>query len=105
MCIQCHMNLSDEELLEQLSEITYQDMDNLNETSISHFIIAASGFNGPVVRVKAKKVLFLVAEWLKKNKISNISNQEINNYLEYIHQNECEHHNREMLMEYLNFTP
>ena len=66
MCIQCHMNLSDEELLEQLSNITYQDMDELNETSIFHFIIAASGFNGPVVRVKAKKVLFLVAGCLKK---------------------------------------
>ena len=60
MCLKCHLGLSDSIVCSEMQE----ELDNgtinfniYNSTSISHIIIACSGYNGLEVRNKAIKVL------------------------------------------------
>ena len=70
MCIQCHSNLSDHMVCDQITEqinagSKYYHL--YNSTSISHFLIAAGGYNGPEVKKKAEILLKKYINWLKEN--------------------------------------
>tara|TARA_B100000123_G_scaffold270486_1_gene248424 strand:- start:137 stop:427 length:291 start_codon:yes stop_codon:yes gene_type:complete len=92
-------------ILKQISEITVEDFDSFNEASLSFLIIATSGYNGNIVRIESRKILFLLAEWIKKENKNIINIDKINECLNYIISNKCEIHNREMLINYLNSFP
>ena len=50
MCLQCHLSLSCNDLYNQLKNLKEEDFQYINDTSISHFLIASTGFNGIKVR-------------------------------------------------------
>lgn len=57
MCIQCHSSLSDQMVYDQITEqintgSKYYHL--YNSTSISHFLIAAWGYNGMEVKKKQR---------------------------------------------------
>lgn len=70
MCIQCHSNLSDQMVFDQITKqinagSKYYHL--YNSTSISHFLIAYSGYNGPEVKKKSEILLKKYINWLKEN--------------------------------------
>ena len=83
MCLKCHLGLSDETVSSSLQEQLDKDTDDYpkyNSTSISHFIIAASGYNGLDVRNKAIILLQKYNDWLTLNP-NNILDQEFKDCL------------------------
>ena len=84
MCIQCHLNLSDETVSLQLQEALDKDIyiySEFNSTSINHIIIGASGYNSLDIRNKAIILLNKYYEWLKLN-----PNYILNNYSSIVKQ-------------------
>lgn len=70
MCLQCHLGLSDETILNQLQDAINKgtsDFNEYNSTSISHIIIATSGYNGLALRNTAIKLLKMYLDWIKLN--------------------------------------
>ena len=70
MCLQCHLGLSDKTILDQLQYSINEGNKNFykyNSTSISHIIIATSGYNGLAVRNTAIELLKLYVDWIKLN--------------------------------------
>ena len=68
MCLQCHLGLSVEQVSTQLHEqLDTPGYIKYNSTSISHFIIAASGYNGLDVRNNAITLLNNYNDWLILN--------------------------------------
>lgn len=66
MCKLCHQGLSDEQVIEQLS--TINSFEGVNETSISHVILAYLGANGPIAENIATGVLNDYIQYKKENK-------------------------------------
>lgn len=68
MCLKCHGGLSDETVIEQLSEsLTNPQYEKWNETSISHLCIAYMGMNGQKGVEVAEKLLANYVDWKSKN--------------------------------------
>ena len=70
MCLQCHLGLSDETILNQLQDAINKGnifFNEYNSTSISHIIIATSGYNGLAVRNTAIELLKMYVDWIKIN--------------------------------------
>ena len=65
MCIQCHSNLSDQMVWDQIKAGSkYYHLYNF--TSISHILITYGGYNGGEVKKKAEILLKNYINWLKK---------------------------------------
>lgn len=62
MCIECHMNLSNADIFNQLNTNNH-NFDKYNETSINHLIIIALGFNGIKNKLLALKHLNNYKNW------------------------------------------
>ena len=47
MCFQCHLRISDDEIYNQLTNITNKyDFDQWNTTSVNHMLFICLGYNG-----------------------------------------------------------
>lgn len=78
MCFSCHDEITNEELLKSFYEILEPNYDiskfNIyNSTSLNHLFIAASGFNGNIIKEKSIQVLEKYNDWLKNNSSEEIS--------------------------------
>ena len=111
MCLQCHEHLSDDTVYEQLAGVYSDSFDNseftrINSTSVSHFIIAASGYNGTKVRDISIKVIDKYKNWLNSNldKILNddLTPKNIENKLNYLKENSIESCDRDTIINYIN---
>tara|TARA_Y100000996_G_C22021950_1_gene437139 strand:+ start:107 stop:439 length:333 start_codon:yes stop_codon:yes gene_type:complete len=106
MCLKCHLGLSDSNILNQMKNIETHQFTECNSTSISHFIIAASGFNGKEVRKISIQVLENYYNWLKVNPEyilnDNLSLKHIEMIIKKIHTNSVEHHDQDQILYYLN---
>ena len=67
MCLRCHLGLSDKNIHTQMKNIKVDQLEKCNTCAISHFIIAASGYNGEEVRNVSIEVLENYRYWLKNN--------------------------------------
>jgi len=69
MCIRCHSNLNDENVKKSLLNIVEGNaqFEVWNSTSVSHIIIAGTGYNGCEIRKLGIKSLELYNEWLINN--------------------------------------
>lgn len=64
MCLQCHKNLSDANILAQMQDrLVNPKFEQFNDTSISHIIITYWGVNGDEASGLAKKVLDNYIVW------------------------------------------
>ena len=96
MCLQCHLNLSSNDIYNQLKNLKEEDFQYINDTSISHFLIASTGFNGIKVREIAIQVIEKYIEWskdidlpgklvyIKNNLIKEGNMEELESYLSHI---------------------
>jgi|SaaInlStandDraft_2_1057019.scaffolds.fasta_scaffold330581_2 hypothetical protein len=96
MCLQCHLNLSSNDLYNQLKNLKEEDFQYVNDTSISHFLISSTGFNGIKVREIAIQVIEKYIEWskdidlpeklvyIKNNSIKEGNMEELESYLSHI---------------------
>tara|TARA_Y100000996_G_C22105622_1_gene471714 strand:+ start:134 stop:472 length:339 start_codon:yes stop_codon:yes gene_type:complete len=108
MCLKCHLGLSDELVSSQLQEQLDKDIPDFtkyNSTSISHFIIASSGFNGIDVRNKSITLLEQYNTWLHSNPNyilhQSLSPQYLTPMIEKIKNNNINHHAVDSLENYL----
>jgi hypothetical protein len=111
MCLQCHRGISDEHILQELNSLIDNKFDTnefklINSTSISHFIIAASGYNGTNIKNLSIKVLEKYNNWLMLNSNktinTNLSYDKILNIISYLKHNSTESYNLDNLVNYLN---
>ena len=106
MCLKCHLGLSDINILNQMKNIETNQFAKCNSTAISHFIIAASGFNGEEVRNVSIQVLENYYNWLKINPEyilnDNLSLKYLEMIIKKIQTDSVEHHNRDKILYYLN---
>lgn len=109
MCYTCHIGLSDETILSQTQEQLNKgstDYPDYNSTSISHFIISASGYNGLENRKKSITLLENFNKWLLLNPYytldkSLLSPIYLTPIIEKIKTNQITHHSKEQLQNYL----
>ena len=108
MCLKCHLGLSDEMISSQLQEQLDKDTNDYpkyNSTSISHFIIAASGYNGLDVRNNAITLLNKYNEWLTSNPKyilhQSLSPQHLIPMIEKIKNNQINHKTTDSVEKYL----
>ena len=102
MCLDCHLGLKDNTILEQISDTEVNNFHVWNSTSINHLLIAASGFNGINVRNVALKILSDYYKWCDKNSDRHIIPIEtLLQRIEYVLNNTTEHHNKNNLLTYL----
>ena len=108
MCLKCHLGLSDEMISSQLQEQLDKDTNDYpkyNSTSISHLIIAASGYNGINVRNKSITLLEQYNTWLHSNPNyilhQSLSPQYLTPMIEKIKNNNINHHAVDSLENYL----
>jgi len=94
------MGLEDNTLLQQLSA---PDVFHVwNSGSVSHLLIASSGFNGILVRNKALEVLSRYYKWCEENTNQHIIPiDELKRSITYVQNNSTESHNEENLTKYL----
>ena len=109
MCLKCHLGLSDDNISSQLQEQldkSTPDFEKYNTTAISHFIIAASGYNGIKVRNEAITLLNQYNDWLKVNPNhilhQSLSPQYLTSKIEKIQNNHVDHHAKESLGAYFS---
>ena len=109
MCIKCHIGLSDSIVCSNMQDEIDNGSKNFNiynSTSISHIIIAASGFNGLNIRGKAIKLLENYKNWLFLNPKYVLNNDltpnKIKILIEKIKNNKVKYHDSEKLEKYLN---
>ena len=102
MCFECHMGLKDNTIMEQISTSDENTFHLWNSTSISHLLIASSGFNGIDVRNVALKILSDYYKWCNKNSDRHVIPIEtLSQRIEYVLNNTTEHHNKNNLITYL----
>lgn len=103
------MNLSDENISKQVKELLdygENEYPKYNSTSISHFIISASGYNGLDNRNKSIILLNKFNSWLIKNPSyivvnSLLSPEFLSPIIETIKTNKINHNDKESLKNYL----
>ncbi|VVU95482.1 hypothetical protein CPAV1605_1233 [seawater metagenome] len=71
MCLDCHMNLSNEYINKSLSDSGSEYFHKYNSTNICHLLFSASGFNNLINRSLALLILENYLFWLSKNKNIN----------------------------------
>src|SRR5688572_2573572 len=65
MCMQCHLQLIDEEVLKTFKDALEEPkFENWNESSLSHIFLALSGVNGQEVVQLAKQLLANFCDWI-----------------------------------------
>ena len=102
MCLDCHLGLKDNTILEQISDTEVNNFHVWNSTSINHLLIASSGFNGIDVRNKALEVISNFYKWCKKNTNQHVIPIEtLKQNITYVLNNTTEHHNKNNLITYL----
>tara|TARA_Y100000782_G_C10043407_1_gene206307 strand:- start:252 stop:638 length:387 start_codon:yes stop_codon:yes gene_type:complete len=102
MCFECHMNLQDNTIMKQISIADENTFHLWNSTSISHLLIASSGFNGIDVRNVALKILSDYYKWYeKKTNQYAIPIEKLKQHITYVLNNTTEHRNKNNLITYL----
>lgn len=91
MCLTCHLGLTDEKVLNDLSGSSNFSL--WNQTSIGHLVIAATGFNGEEVRSTALDHLTGYDAWKSGNPLTSI--------IDNLKKSMIPHRNTEMLHKYL----
>jgi hypothetical protein len=83
MCLVCHMNLSNEQILGQLQkQLDKSDFCNYNSTSINHIYLAACGYNGAKAQELALELLDRFYIYVSNNYVSFKDNFESNGFHE-----------------------
>ena len=67
MCIKCHIQLQELDILDQLSKISEKDFITFNQTSINHLIIMSSGYNTDKIKNIAVDILQKYIKWTENN--------------------------------------
>jgi len=68
MCLDCHNNLSDDQIQKQLENaLRNPQFEKWNSTSVNHMKIAASGHNGLKCKLLAEQLLEEYEQWKKFN--------------------------------------
>jgi len=65
MCRHCHRGLSDDDVVQQLSEPV--DFSEWNDTSVSHLALIMIGVNGPKAQTLAEDLMKRLHQWTKDN--------------------------------------
>ena len=111
MCLQCHSALTDDQIYTDLIDIDNVNFDTnifgkMNSTSISHCVIASSGYNGTKVRELGIRILKKYNNWLLENpsmvlgeRLSYDNNLKL---IEKIESNFTNHRDLDHLVNYLN---
>ena len=74
MCIKCHSQLQESEILGQLSHISEKDFINFNQTSINHLVIMALGYNTDKIKKLSIDILRQYIKWNESNYKINFDN-------------------------------
>ena len=88
MCLKCHLEMKNDNILHQLNNINIDDFSSLNSCSIDHLLIAASGFNGNNIRKVSLKLLDEYLIWIETNKAKvpiNLTNLKMS--IKYVNKN------------------
>jgi len=101
MCFQCHVKISDEQIINSLTE-DEMEFDKWNTTSISHTIIAGSGYNGKKAKKLAINILNDYLVWNSSQEKKIISDKDLTNSLNYIKKYSTRHRNENKLLTYLS---
>lgn len=101
MCFQCHVKISDEQIINSFTK-DEMEFDKWNTTSISHIIIAGSGYNGKKAKKLAINILNDYLIWNSNQEKKIISDKDLNNSLNYIKKYSTQHRNENKLLTYLS---
>jgi len=70
MCIQCHQNLNNQEVLKQLqAQLKNSQFEQWNSTSLSHIQLTCAGANGHECRILAISILIKFLQWYEQKKL------------------------------------
>ena len=87
MCIICHSNLTDEQVISNLEDILNSNDDKYetwNETSLHRMFIISTGYNGFEAMNLASKIMDKFLIWKKNNKQSGLSDEYVLQVTDYI---------------------
>lgn len=100
MCFECHLNLSDNFILQSLQD--NHDFIKWNSTSINHLIMSSSGFNGSKNRYLSLNLLIKYYAWNNKNlKQTYMKQIELEQTIRYLLHNSLTVKNPQLLTNYL----